>query len=261
MTQARPLGPLTALSAQALAIGYPRRILAADITFAVHHGDALAVLGPNGSGKTTLFRTLLGLLPSRAGCVTLGSQSLSNMLPPDIARQIAYVPQSTAGFFNFSVLEVVEMARAPHLAWFASPGPHDRDVAMRALTTLNLAAFAGRDFAELSGGERQLVMIARALASEAKILLLDEPASNLDFGNRLMVFDALLRLKHDGMTIIFTTHDPSHAFHLCNGANDRTMTISRAGEVTIGSTATVLTKPALAALYGVDERAVPDYAG
>ncbi len=259
MTPVMPLVAPAALSAQALAIGYPRRLLAEDITFAIQQGHALAVLGPNGSGKTTLFRTLLGLLPARAGNVSLGDRTLSNMSPPEIARHIAYVPQSTTGFFNFNVIEVVEMARAPHLAWFASPGPHDRDVAMRALATLNLTTFADREFAELSGGERQLVMIARALASEAKILLLDEPVANLDFGNRLMVFDALMRLKQDGMTIIFSTHDPAHAFQLCNATNDQTMTISRAGDVIIGSTATMLTKPALAALYGVDERAIPDY--
>ncbi|MEI6737067.1 MAG: ABC transporter ATP-binding protein [Pseudomonadota bacterium] len=247
------------LSADAITIGYPRRTLATDISFGINSGAALAILGPNGSGKTTLFRTLLGLLPVKAGNLTIGGRDISHMSPPDIARQIAYVPQITSGFFNFNVIEVLEMARAPHLAWYAKPGPHDREIAMRALAQLNIAEFAYREFAELSGGERQLVMVARALASEARIILLDEPTASLDFGNRLMILDTIVKLKHAGVAIIFATHDPDQAYRICGDSTDSTMTISRTGKFSIGASTNLLTKSALAALYGVAESAIPAF--
>ncbi|MBL8522058.1 MAG: ABC transporter ATP-binding protein [Betaproteobacteria bacterium] len=239
------------LSAHALTIGYPTRELARDISFTLEPGSAMAILGPNGSGKTTLFRTLLGLLPARGGEVKLGAQAIAAMTPTDIARTIAYVPQATTGFFNFHVIEVVEMARAAHLAWYAQPGARDREIAMQALADLNIRHFATREFAELSGGERQLVLIARALASEARILLLDEPTASLDFGNQFLILDAISRLKNSGTAVIFTTHNPEHALRVCTGTADRTLTIARDGSIAYGPTAALLTGDALAALYGL----------
>ncbi len=236
------------LSARDLGIGYPRRRVAAHISFALNAGEAVAILGPNGSGKTTLFRTLLGLLPSLAGEVLLNTVPVNTMKPAEIARHIAYVPQAAGGFFNFSVIEVVQMARAAHLAWYAQPGAKDREIAERALAELNIAHFADREVAELSGGERQLVMVARALASEARILLLDEPTASLDYGNQFLILDELAKLKARGVAILFTTHDPNQALRIA----ERTLTLSRDGRFNLGATAEVVTRDALAALYGID---------
>lgn len=244
---------MTLLALDQLSIGYPRREIARDITFGVSAGQAIAILGPNGSGKTTLFRTVLGLLAPRAGRVLLDGKSITTLSAPEIAHEIAYVPQNSASFFNFNVREVVEMARAPHLSWFAQPGAADHAIAAESLSQVGLGEFIEREFSELSGGERQLVMIARALASQAKCLLLDEPTASLDFGNRLLVLDTLVKLKQSGMTILFTTHDPDHARHVCRESQDQTLTISRAGQVSIGATADALQIKALAALYGIDE--------
>ncbi len=241
------------LTIDKLSIGYARRIVASDISLTINTGDAVAILGPNGSGKTTLFRTLLGLLAPRAGTVSLESQSIANMAPAEVARKIAYVPQTTSGFFHFNVLDVVQMARAPHLSWFAKPGSKDREIALNALDQVGMAAFVDRSFDELSGGERQLVMIARALASQTQCLLLDEPTASLDFGNRILVLNTLLSLKQRGMAILFTTHDPDHARYVCSSDADRTLTISREGRVTVGPTADALRPDALAALYGISE--------
>ena len=245
------------LSARDLTIGYPRRTLAAHISFSLNAGEAVAILGPNGSGKTTLFRTLLGLLPALAGEVLLNDTPMGSLKPGAIARHIAYVPQAASGFFNFSVIEVVEMARAAHLAWYAQPGIKDHAIAQHALAELNIAHFANREFAELSGGERQLVMIARALASEARILLLDEPTASLDYGNQFLILDEIARLKTRGVAILFTTHDPNQALRIA----ERTLTISRAGAIDIGATRTVLTRDSLATLYDINVQLVPDMGG
>jgi iron complex transport system ATP-binding protein len=236
------------LSAQNLSIGYGKRTLAANITFTLDDGEVIAILGPNGSGKTTLFRTLLGLTPALQGATLLDRGAISELTPSAIARLVAYVPQVPASFANFSVIEIVQMARAPHLAWYASPGAKDRAIAENALAELNILDFAEREFTELSGGERQLVMIARALASEAKILLMDEPTASLDFGNQFLILDEIAKLKARGVAVIFTTHHPDHALRIA----DRTLTIARDGQVQIGATQTLLNADSLTALYGID---------
>ena len=236
------------LTAHQLAIGYPKKIIASNISLQLNLGEAVAVIGPNGSGKTTLFRTLLGLLPALQGNVQLNGRSLVTLRPDEIARYVAYVPQVSASFFNFSVIEVVEMARAPHLAWYARPGAFDRKMSEQALDTLGILAFANRMFHALSGGEQQLVLIARALAAEAPTILLDEPTASLDFGNQFLILDAIAKLAEQGRSILFTTHNPEHALRVAS----RTLVISRHGKVEIAATDSILTSESLAALYGIN---------
>lgn len=238
----------TILSANQLSIGYSRRTVAVEISLALHAGEAVAVLGPNGCGKTTLFRTLLGLMPSLAGEVWLGEKNITLLTPAQIARSVAYVPQITGGFFNFSVIEIVEMARTPHLAWYAKPGPRDHQIAQAALDELGIASFANREFNQLSGGEQQLVLIARALAAEAPIVLLDEPTASLDFGNQFLILDEIKKLTARGRAVLFTTHNPDHALRIAQ----QTLTISRDGCVAVGATNDILNSQSLAALYGVN---------
>jgi iron complex transport system ATP-binding protein len=244
---------MTLLSLEKVSIGYARRTIATDISLNIARGDALAILGPNGSGKTTLLRTLLGLLAPRAGAVSIDARLITNISAAEIGRTIAYVPQASAGFFHFSVLDVVQMARAPHLSWFAKPGDRDRAIALNALDQVGMLALVDRNVDELSGGERQLVMIARALASQAACLLLDEPTASLDFGNRILVLNTMRNLKQRGMAILFTTHDPNQARYVCSDDADRTLTISHDGHVVIGPTAEALRPAALATLYGLSE--------
>lgn len=236
------------LSIQSLAIGYSQRPLASNISFTLKAGEAIAVLGPNGCGKTTLFRTLLGLLPCLQGEIQLDARAIGDLSAAEIARNIAYVPQVSSSFFNFTVIEVVAMARTPHLAWYAQPGVADQKIAVSALAELGMTDFADRPFDELSGGERQLVLIARALAAEAPIILLDEPTASLDFGNQFLILDEIAKLTARGRAVLFTTHNPDHALRIA----ERTLTMSRSGHIDCGATAAILNSESLTSLYGID---------
>ncbi len=207
-------------------------------SFSLESGKTLAILGPNGRGKTTLLKTTIGLLPLSEG----------NIL---IDGQVGYVPQSASTMFPYSVLDMVVMGRGMHIPLFSSPKQKDYRAAMAALNELGVASFAGRSFLELSGGERQLVLIARALASECRTLILDEPASALDFKNQGIILEALQRLsRRHGLTIIFTTHYPQHAVHVA----DRVLLMYAAEDYLYGAAAEVLSNHNLNRLYGMDVR-------
>ncbi|MEX0638797.1 MAG: ABC transporter ATP-binding protein, partial [Burkholderiales bacterium] len=162
------------LEARGLGYGYPGRAVGRGLDLALGAGEVLCVLGPNGGGKTTLFRTLLGLLAAQAGEVRLEGQGLAALGRGEVARRVGYVPQGHVAQFAFTVRDVVLMGRTAHIGLFAAPGAADRAAAERAIETLGIGELAERVLTELSGGERQLAMIARALAQGARALVLDE---------------------------------------------------------------------------------------
>lgn len=210
------------LAAHALAIGHPRRTVGENINLQLAGGEVLCLLGPNGSGKTTLFRTLLGLLPARDGQIEVAGQPLARWSRSQLASKLAYVPQNPALPFAFSLEEVVLMGRIAHLA--------------------------GRACTEVSGGERQLALIARALAQQAEVLILDEPTSSLDFGNQLRVLDCLSSLRARGLAILLSTHQPEHALRIA----DRILFLKQ-GQLIASGGRELITPAALARLYDSDE--------
>ena len=165
------------LSVASLAFGFPGRTIGRDVSFALEAGEVMCVLGPNGGGKTTLFRTLLGLLAPHGGTIKLDSAPLENLSRPEIARRVGYVPQGHTGYFAFTVREFVLMGRTAHLGIFSAPGRKDLAIASRVLESLGIAHLADKPVTEISGGERQLALVARALAQEPKLLVLDEPTA------------------------------------------------------------------------------------
>lgn len=238
------------LETRALAIGYPGHEVGSGITLEAGAGAVLCLLGPNGSGKTTLFKTLLGLLPARGGRVLLAGQPITSLSRAEIARRVAYVPQAHAAPFAYPALEVVLMGRTAQLGLFAQPGEADHEAARAALARLHIEDLAEADYTRLSGGQRQLVLIARALAQETPVLVMDEPTASLDFGNQTLVLREIAGLAADGLTVILSTHDPDHAFAVGTGAALLHDGCVRAK----GAPADALTPEALSAVYGVDVR-------
>ena len=173
------------LEAKHLDFGYRGHRVGNDVSLSLEAGEVLCLLGPNGSGKTTLFKTLLVLLSPQGGRVLMDGADLQQKKRDEVARLVSYVPQAHAAFFPFTVREVVLMGRTAHLGVFSSPSRHDRDVAQAAIERMRLAQLADSVYTRISGGERQLALIARALAQEARVVVMDEPTANLDFGNQV----------------------------------------------------------------------------
>lgn len=233
------------LAAERLAFGYPGRTLGRDIGLSVRPGEALALLGPNGGGKTTLLKTMLGLVAAHGGAVMLDDRPLLALSVAERARRIGYVPQAHAGAFAFTVREVVLMGRTAHQGLFASPSTRDREVADARLEELGVIHLAAKPYTQISGGERQLALIARALAQEPAYVVLDEPTASLDFGNQGKVMRRIGELTARGLGVLFTTHDPNQALRHA----DRVALLGEGRLLAEGRPGETLTVAALEALY------------
>ena len=245
------------LSGHDLAIGYSDRLVGSHIDVALATGEVLALLGPNGGGKTTLLKTLLGLLAPKAGEVRLAERPLGAYADRERARLIAYVPQSHVATFAFTVETIVLMGRTAHGNLFSRPSAADRTIAARALERFGIAHLSGRPYTMISGGERQLVLLARALAQEPQFVVLDEPTASLDFGNQGRVLKEIRALAASGHGVLFTTHDPNHALR----AADRAYLL-RGGEcLAEGPVQQILTRERLEALYGAPVQTITDATG
>lgn len=235
------------LAASELVYGYRERIIGRDIALSLARGEVLALLGPNGSGKTTLLKTLLGLLPPRSGSLMLDGVPLAALSPAQRARALGYVPQAHAGTFAFTVRAVVLMGRSAHGGLFSAPSARDHAVVDAMLERLGIGRLAEQPYTLISGGERQLVLIARALAQEPAYVILDEPTASLDFGNQGRVMREIRRLAAEGLGVLFTTHDPNQALRHA----DRVMMIREGQAIASGRAEDLLTPERLQGLYGV----------
>lgn len=204
------------LQAKELAIGHGSRCLGRGLELSLRSGQVVALLGPNGSGKTTLLRTLLGLQPALAGSVVLAGRELTRYGERERARYLAYVPQASGNSFAFSVLELVLMGRVARLGLLSAPGKQEVNKARDVLQQLGIGNLADKLWPQLSGGQQQLVLLARALLQEPRVLLLDEPTASLDFANQILVLEQLATLRRAGLAILFTTHQPEHAQQLAD---------------------------------------------
>lgn len=215
-------------------------------------GTVTAILGPNGAGKTTLLRLILGLLKPQRGTIRLAGKPHANLSRREMSRLIGLVPQSEYIPFDFSVLEFVLLGRAPYLGPLEMPRAQDYAIALTALKEIGLEHLKERATPSLSGGERQLAMMARALAQQPRLLLLDEPTSHLDLSNRDGVLNMLRAQARTGVTIIFTTHDPTLAATIA----DYVILMRQGTILAVGKLETILTAENLTATYGIPVRVI-----
>lgn len=231
-----------------LSFAYDGRKVLNNVSFTAHSGELLSILGPNGVGKSTLFRCILGVLQNYSGNVFIGGRDASTLSVRELAEHVAYIPQRSDPIFNFSVHEIVLMGTTNEVKLFATPDKKAQRKADWALEKLGISELSKRCFHHTSGGERQLVMMARALVQNARVLLLDEPTANLDRGNQILVLEQIKALAKEGYTVIQTTHDPEHSFMF----SDRILTMKDGAVLSAGPPADILNKETMNALYGVD---------
>lgn len=219
-----------------------------DINLQLNEGELLCVLGKNGSGKSTLFKCLLGLLKKDAGFIKLNGKEIDEIKEKDKAKLIGYVSQSNESTFDFTVFEYVLMGRASNVGLFSHPTKEDENKVLEVLEKMNIVEYKDKHFNELSGGERQQVSIARALVSNPKVLLFDEPTAHLDYSNQMKVLRMIKDLSNKGYAIIITTHDPNHAIML----NGKVALFNSNGSIKTGTVDELIKEEILRDIYGTD---------
>jgi len=243
----------TLLSFEGVAFGYSRqRKVFTDLNYDLEKGSLAVLLGPNGAGKTTLLYMALGWLLPTAGTVSLSRRPLQSYTRGELGRRISLVPQAEHLPYTYSVLEYVQFGRAPHLTLVEMPGQKDHRVAREALARAGISALADAPMDKLSSGERQLAVVARALAQEPEILLLDEPTAHLDLGNQYRLLQTLKELNRAGVTILMTTHDPQIALAI----STQTVLVEGNGKVRVGAAEQIITAETLTHLYHLPAGAV-----
>lgn len=236
------------LSVRELSYSYGSHKVLREINFTAEKGEFLSVLGPNGVGKSTLFRCILGALPDYTGTITIDEHDLRAMSPREKAKRIAYIPQTHRPTFGYTVLDTTLMSTTRQLGAFTQPRQEQIDIAHAALRQLGIEHLSQRNFAHLSGGEQQLVLIARAIAQQADILVMDEPTSSLDYGNQLRVLQQVKSLSRQGYSVLLSTHNPQHALTFA----DRILALNDGTVAALGAPDEVLTPELMKTLYRVD---------
>jgi len=240
-----------------LSFSYGSRQVLNNVSFELSGGEMLCLLGPNGVGKSTLFNCILGLLSAREGAITIDGAPLSTLGTRELARKIAFVPQSHAPTFNYSVFDMVLMGTTSHVGGISTPDAAHMQIASDTLERVGISHLRDRGYMQISGGERQLTLIARALAQQAGVIIMDEPTANLDYGNQLRVLMRIKELVREGITVIQSTHNPEHAFLFA----DRVIALIDGKIAADGAPSESVTEELIEALYNVKVRLSRDSDG
>ena len=236
------------ISVSNVSFSYKNKPVLHDVSFKLKEHSMLCVLGPNGVGKSTLFNCILGLLPRFTGEILVQGRNVRTYRPYELAREIAYVPQSHFPTFNFSALDMVLMGTTSQIGFTSVPGKQQLFLAREAMERVGISELEERGFMQISGGERQLVLVARALAQKARILVMDEPTANLDYGNQLRVLSQVKGLSREGYTIVQSTHNPDQAFMFA----DHVLALWEGKVLSYGTPQEMISEGLIKQLYGVD---------
>lgn len=236
------------LTVHDLRFSYGAHSVLSGVSFSLEEGRMCTVLGQNGAGKTTLFKCILGFLPSYTGSIRIGACEARDLAPRELAKQIAYIPQNHHQSFGYSVLDMVLMGTAHSLSLFSLPGEAQKRGAYAALDRLGILDLADKNIGRISGGEQQLVFIARALAQKAKLLIMDEPTASLDFGNQDRVMRLIKGLTQDGCSVLLSTHTPQHALWYA----DSVLALQNGQVLATGAPEAVISGALLQQLYGMN---------
>lgn len=210
--------------------------------------NIFCILGPNGIGKSTLLNGIMALNPLTSGRAVLDGRDIKDYPPSELAKKIAYIPQTYHMVFPFKVLDLVLMGRTPHLSDMNKPSKHDYDRVMEAVCELGLEPFLERSCTQLSGGQLQLVMLARAIAQEADFLIMDEPTSHLDYGKQMETLRMMKVMNDRGVGVLFTSHTPDHAFLVC----DKVAIMNHGTFERVGAPSEVVSAEVLSEIYNTD---------
>ena len=238
------------IEVSSLSFAYREHEVLRDVSFSAADGELVSVLGANGAGKSTLFRCILGLLRCYRGTVRINGRDARTLSARELAQQTAYIPQSHAPAFDYSVADMVLMGTTARLSPMGTPSKAERTAVMRALERVGIAPLAEKDYLYLSGGEQQLVLIARALVQGSRLLLLDEPTANLDYGNVLRVNEIIRSLVREGYTVLQSTHSPEQAYLY----SDKLVALKDGTVAAVGTPQEVITAENLRTLYGAEVR-------
>ena len=224
---------------------YGKQEVLKGISFCMEKGEFVCVLGANGCGKTTLLKSILAFLTPQHGQVLLYGKDIHQMDERERARKIAYIPQYHTPPFPFTVRDVVLMGRTPHLSRICRPTEKDCRIADESMERLGIAHYANKSYTALSGGQRQMVVIARALAQQPDLLIMDEPTASLDFGNQYLVLAQVKKLAREGMGVLMVTHNPDHAFYCA----DRIIAMEDGKILSMGDAGKVINEAVMKAVY------------
>jgi iron complex transport system ATP-binding protein len=243
---------MTPLRVENLNFSYGKNEVIRNLSFSIESGAVTTILGPNGSGKTTLLKLLLGLFLPQNGNIYLYDRPLSDYELKERALKLAYVPQKHIPAFSFSVIDIVAMGRHPHGSIFSRTGTQDLAAAQASLERLKIQPLADRPYTEISGGEQQLVLIARALTQQTEILIMDEPVSGLDYGNQILLLQQLQSLAREGITCITTSHFPEHALWIAEHA----IFLKNGSLLAAGKAREIINSENLKSLYDADIKVI-----
>lgn len=249
---------MSLLEVRGAGFGYNEQAVFKDINLSISRGEIFCLIGPNGCGKTTLLDCVMGILSVRDGSILLEGKNIKGTSSRDIARRVAYVPQVHERTFPYTVLDIVLMGRTPYTGFFASPSARDVEIVERSLELVGLAGFEDRQYTRLSGGECQLVMIARALAQQTQLIIMDEPTAHLDFKHELNVLETIIKLvRETSLAVIMSTHFPNHAFYLENNNVPTHVALMQGNTfLSVGRPDEVLSEENLRLLYNINAKVV-----